>query len=95
MNNEIIWIIIVGFGLLSLVSIITQLRTDIVRMNTTLDKIAKHVGVPDIVTEDIKDELKSLISEGKNVKAIKKYRMLTGLGLKEAKEYVDRVSTEK
>ncbi|MBZ9622621.1 ribosomal protein L7/L12 [Clostridium tagluense] len=29
------------------------------------------------------------------MRAIKKYRMLTGLGLKEAKDYVDLLSEEK
>lgn len=35
------------------------------------------------------NELKKLIAEGKKIEAIKKYRMITGIGLKEAKEYVD------
>jgi ribosomal protein L7/L12 len=64
------------------------------RMKLTLDKIAKHVGIPDIVTKDVKDELITLISEGNKIKAIKRYRMVTGLGLKEAKEYVDQLSTQ-
>ncbi|WP_435575532.1 ribosomal protein L7/L12 [Clostridium gasigenes] len=37
-------------------------------------------------------ELKNLIREGKKIKAIKKYRIVTGLGLKEAKDYVDSLS---
>ena len=41
---------------------------------------------------DIK--LRKLIAEGKEIKAIKKYRMVTGFGLKEAKEYVDLISKE-
>jgi ribosomal protein L7/L12 len=64
------------------------------RMKLTLDKIAKQVGIPDIVTKDVKDELITLISEGNKIKAIKRYRMVTGLGLKEAKEYVDQLSTQ-
>jgi len=48
--------------------------------------------VPDTITENIDEELKILISEGKKIKAIKKYRMATGIGLKEAKDYIDRLS---
>ncbi|MDT8719186.1 ribosomal protein L7/L12 [Clostridium sp. 19966] len=63
-------------------------------MKLTLDKIAKQAGVPDIITKDVRNELLSLISEGNKIKAIKKYRMITGLGLKESKEYVDQLSTQ-
>lgn len=71
-----------------IVSSISQIRSDITRININLNKIAEQVGVPDIIT----DELKSLILEGKKVEAIKKYRIATGLGLKEAKEYIDSLS---
>jgi ribosomal protein L7/L12 len=81
--------VFVGAGLLLwIVSSISQIRSDIARINVNLSKIAKQVGVPDTIT----DELKSLILEGKKVEAIKKYRIATGLGLKEAKEYVDSLS---
>lgn len=71
-----------------IISSISQMRSDITRMNINLNKIAQQVGVPDTIT----DELKSLILEGKKVEAIKKYRIATGLGLKEAKEYIDSLS---
>ncbi len=86
-DNTVIWV--VGAGLVTcIVGSIIQLRSDIARINVTLNKIAKQVGVPDTVT----NELKILISEGKKIKAIKKYRMVTGLGLLEAKQYVDSLS---
>lgn len=43
----------------------------------------------EIELRNMDNELRSLIAEGKKIEAIKKYRMITGLGLKEAKEYVD------
>ncbi|WP_234117804.1 ribosomal protein L7/L12 [Clostridium hydrogenum] len=95
MDNNAMWIMIEIFTLIILLSIISQLRNDIMRMKSTLDKIAKQVGIPDVVTKDVKDELITLISEGNKIKAIKKYRTLTGLGLKEAKEYIDQLSTQK
>lgn len=55
-------------------------------MNSTLNKIAKQVGVP---KPDIDNELRALVSEGKRVQAVKKVRMVSGLSLIEAKEYVD------
>jgi len=85
MYNIVIWGLL-GVGLLFIiVSNISMMRKDIARINVTLNKIAKQVGVPDTLT----NELKSLILEGKKMEAIKKYRTVTGLGLIEAKEYVD------
>lgn len=91
MGNEIIWI---GLGVLTvcLASGISELRRDVCRINVTLDKIAKQMGVDDLVTGNIDTELKILIAKGKKIKAIKQYRMKTGIGLKEAKEYVDLLS---
>jgi len=83
---------ILGVGLLMIiVGAISALRSDIARINVNLNKIAKQVGVPDTVT----NELKILISEDKKIEAIKKYRMVTGLGLIEAKEYVDSLCVKK
>lgn len=50
-----------------------------------MNKIAKQVGAFDTID----DEIKSLILEGKKIEAIKRYRFVTGFGLKESKEYVD------
>lgn len=92
MDYKIIWFIFGIGAILSLLSVISQLRNDVSRINITLDKIAKQVGVTDTAIQNIDGELKDLISQGKKVKAIKKYRMVTGIGLKEAKEYIDLLS---
>lgn len=76
--------------LICVLATISQIRNDNARMNKTLNNIAKQVGVPDTITE----ELKGLISEGKKVEAIKKYRVATGCGLVEAKRYVDSLGEE-
>lgn len=84
--NYIIVGVLAGAGFLMwIVSIINQMRSDIARININLNKIAKQVGVPNTIN----DEIKSLLLEGKKVEAIKKYRIATGLGLKESKEYID------
>jgi ribosomal protein L7/L12 len=38
---------------------------------------------------DLNVELKELLSKGNKIEAIKKYRIATGNGLLEAKEYID------
>ncbi|MGG5461247.1 ribosomal protein L7/L12 [Clostridium sp. B9] len=94
MEINIIWIVIMVGVLVVLVSIISQLRSDVLRMQRTLDRIGEQVGLPDIVTKEEKERLINLILDGKEVKAIKDYRILTGLGLKEAKEYIDNLKID-
>ena len=51
-------------------------------------------GVPPIsatIGPDHEDELRSLVAAGQQIEAIKMVRTLTGMGLKDAKEYVDRL----
>ncbi|MBZ9609431.1 50S ribosomal protein L7/L12 [Clostridium estertheticum] len=84
----------------SIVNTISMMRIDIAQMNRTLSMIADKVGVPSKiglpgemrVSDETMAELKSLILEGKNIKAIKKYRMATGIGLIEGKDYIDALS---
>ena len=72
-----------------LTSYISQLKDELRRTNLTLNKIVKHLGIEDEIIENIDYELKNIISEGGRIKAIKRYREVTGVGIKEAKEYVD------
>ncbi|PRR78701.1 ribosomal protein L7/L12 [Clostridium luticellarii] len=71
---------------------INQLRSEVNRMNSKLNRISKYIGICDELKEEIVEELKDLISQGEKIKAIKKYRMATGAGLKEAKDYIDSLS---
>lgn len=90
MDNTAIWILLGSLGFLIIT--ISKLQSDITSMNMTLDKISKHLGLADVASENIDDELKYLISQGKKIKAIKRYRQVTGIGLKEAKGYIDLLS---
>ena len=94
-NINSIWIIIGACMLMILVSVISQMRNDHKHMRITLDKIAEKFGAIEIVTKEEKEELKKLLSEGKNVQAVRRCREITGLDLKEAKEYVDGLGEEK
>ncbi|WP_425449415.1 ribosomal protein L7/L12 [Dethiothermospora halolimnae] len=82
--------IYIGLGLLilaCLILVISQLRNSLVRINITLDKIARQMGVLD----EVDDKIKDLVSEGKKIEAVKRYRKITGAGLKEANDYVDKL----
>ena len=50
---------------------------------TTAASVAGQIG------PDHRDELRSLVAAGQQVQAIKRVRELTGMGLQDAKDYVD------
>ncbi|HBI6975146.1 MAG: ribosomal protein L7/L12 [Clostridium perfringens] len=78
-----------------LIGSVGKLRNEVKLMRGTLNRIAERVGVTEILTKEEKEELMRLVAEGKNVEAVRRCREITGLGLKEAKEYVDGISEEK
>ena len=61
-------------------------------LNNKLNRIINHLGIEDEELNKINDELNKLIIEGQKVKAVKLYRMTTGAGLKESKEYIDALA---
>lgn len=78
--------------IISLTSSISQLKADVSLMKVKLDTISKHVDLPDPTNNELKIIVLDLISKGEKIKAIKEYRLATGVGLLEAKQYVDHLS---
>ncbi|MDU5105210.1 ribosomal protein L7/L12 [Clostridium sp.] len=78
--------IIVGF----MIIYISQIGEEVKKLNKTLDKLVNHFGIE--LYRNIDEELKDIILNEGKIKAIKKYREHTGLGLKEAKEYIDNLN---
>lgn len=74
---------------------INALQRDQKRIESKLDRIIEHLGLPkpseEKINDELKDELIKLIEANKKVKAIKKLRDVTGMGLVEAKDYVERI----
>jgi len=92
MNDIAIWLIIPFLVLITISfgNSISQLRNEIKRTNSILDKIAKQIGVPEPPVDSV---IRDLVTEGKKIQAIKRYREITGVGLKEAKDYIDSIET--
>ena len=90
MDYKIVLMLAAAGFLIWIVADISQIRSDNMRMNATLNRIARKMGAFDT----LKDELKKLILENERIKAIKLYRESTGCGLVEAKEYIDSLKEE-
>lgn len=86
-----IGVIIILFIILN--SNINVLQRDQKRIESKLDRIIEHFGLAELskehISDELKDELIELVEENEKIKAIKKLREVTGMGLKEAKDYVD------
>ena len=84
---EILILIIV----LYLLSTVIKIDGRIKGIKYTLDQISKGIDIPE---SPIDPEIKRLINEGNDVKAIKRARELFGLTLLEGKQYVDGLKIE-
>ncbi|MBR3120469.1 hypothetical protein [Oceanobacillus profundus] len=85
---EYILIIIAFLIIINVTAKVNKLEGRIKRMQYTLDQVTKQSGLPE---NPINDELRKLIKEGEDVKAIKKARETLGLSLIEGKEYIDKL----
>ncbi|MCX4576369.1 ribosomal protein L7/L12 [Streptomyces sp. NBC_01571] len=66
-------------------------RTDrrIARVERKLDLILDHLGIQQAEPE--LEQVVALVRDGRKIQAIKAYREFTGVGLKEAKDAVERM----
>ncbi|HLR41265.1 MAG TPA: hypothetical protein VK091_06270 [Virgibacillus sp.] len=78
-------------GIAYLLFINSKMDDRIKGMKISLDHMRKAMDLPE---DPINDELRELIREGKEVKAVKKTREALGLSLVEGKKYVDALRDE-
>ncbi|MBP1969436.1 ribosomal protein L7/L12 [Virgibacillus natechei] len=90
MDYTLIGLVLVAF--LYLFNRIVTLEGRVIRMKNTVDQLTKQVELPE---DPINQELRELIKEGEDVKAIKEARKVLGFSLVEGKEYVDSLKMER
>ena len=61
------------------------------RLEGKLDELLKHQGISFDPYADTPPAVLDALRRGKTIEAIKEYRAATGVGLKEAKDYVDEL----
>ncbi|MET3548361.1 ribosomal protein L7/L12 [Paenibacillus favisporus] len=88
---EYILIIISLLIIINLWAKVSKLEGRIKGMQYTINQLTQQSGLPE---NPINDELRQLIKEGEDVKAIKKARETLGLSLLEGKEYIDKLKSE-
>ena len=71
---------------------VIKLENRLKGITSTLEQISKHMDLPE---RPVNAELRDLIKDGHEVKAIKKARKAFGLSLVEGKQYVDALKMNK
>jgi len=82
------WLVAV-LGLLWFLSNLSSLsnRGTITRLERKIDLILKHLNIdPD---RDVNPQIAELLKAGQKIQAMKLYRLHSGAGLKEAKDYIE------
>lgn len=65
------------------------------RMDRKLDALLKHAGISFDVYEDVPADVREAIERGETIQAVRRIRQATGVGLKEAKDFVDEIRRRK
>ena len=85
-----LFIVLAAFvGVMTIQSRISQTDQRVARVERKLDLILDHLGLG--ADDPRMDEVLVLLRNGKKIQAIKVYREITGAGLKEAKDAVERL----
>ena len=80
-------IVILALSILSLLSRSGDQSARLAALDRKFDLILKNLGINP--SDGLDPQLENLVRDGEKIEAIKLYRTQTGVGLKEAKEYVE------
>jgi len=61
------------------------------RIEAKLDLLLKHAGIAFEPYANVPAEVRDAVEQGRKIKAIKLYRQFSGVGLREAKAFVEEV----
>lgn len=94
MNEPLVWTVLLAIVTMVIVKRIGALETRIdaiSRLDAKLDALLTHAGIRFDPYKDVPPSVVTALEHGQKIEAIKSYRVATGAGLKEAKEFVEEV----
>ena len=82
----------VGIALLFIRLWAVERRLDrLSRLDAKVDALLKHAGISYDPFGDVPADVREALQRGETITAIKRFRQATGVGLKEAKAFVDEI----
>ena len=94
MNEAVIASALIGSAIAILVvrlSAVERRLTRLSRIDAKIDALLKNAGIHFDPLHDVPADVREALERGETILAIKRLRQATGVGLKEAKEFVDEV----
>ena len=73
------------------ISALNKRLTKLSRLDAKLDVLLKHAGLEFDPLENVMQEIIDALKSRKKIQAIRCYREASGVGLKEAKEYIEEL----
>ncbi len=73
------------------VSAIERRLNRLSRLDAKLDALLRHAGIEFDAFQGVPVDVQEALERGEVILAVKNYRQATGVGLKEAKEFIDEV----
>jgi len=89
----IIMIVVLGIIYVRLSDLEKRLTASL-RLDAKLDALLKHAGIQFDLRGSLPQEAVQALERGNKIEAIKHYRAATGVGLKEAKDFIEEVQRE-
>lgn len=89
MNEGLISIICIA--LIVIAFSLSNISSEITKTNKILNKLILPEEHKPKSNEEIEEELREFMVNNNKIKAIKRYREITGEGLKESKEFIDEL----
>jgi ribosomal protein L7/L12 len=89
----IIMIVVLGIIYVRLSDLEKRLTASL-RLDAKLDTLLKHAGIQFDLRESLPQDAIQALERGNKIEAIKHYRAATGVGLKEAKDFIEEVQRE-
>jgi ribosomal protein L7/L12 len=84
-------VVFVGLMLSGVEGKIRRVERKVSRLDRRLDEIVKHLGIKEFDAE--LKEVDELVRRGERARALKRYREITGVELKEAAKAIRRIET--
>jgi ribosomal protein L7/L12 len=94
MNEALILSAIIGFAIavvFARLAAVERRLNRLSRMDAKIDALLKNAGIHFDPFQDVPPDVREALERGKTILAIQRHRQATGVGLKEAKDFVDEI----
>jgi len=94
-SEQIAFLSVLIVGVLLVIALLrpqlSDIRGALARLESKVDLLMKHAGIQYEPYKDLPRDVVDAVQRGEKIEAIRRYRQATGVGLKEAKDFIEEV----